>query len=78
MNGWAGKILRVDLTIGRYFVEDLDPVLAKQFIGGRGHAVKLLYDEGIPTADPLGPENKLVFGVGPLTGTRAIATSIIC
>jgi aldehyde:ferredoxin oxidoreductase len=75
MNGWTGKILRVDLSKSSYTVEDLDPVLAKQFIGGRGLAVKLLYDEGVATADPLGPENKLVFGVGPLTGTRALSSS---
>jgi aldehyde:ferredoxin oxidoreductase len=75
MNGWAGKILRVDLSTKSYTVEDLDPVLAKQFIGGRGLAVKLLYDEGVATVDPLGPENKLVFGVGPLTGTRAVTSS---
>jgi aldehyde:ferredoxin oxidoreductase len=56
-------------------VEDLNPVLAKKFIGGRGVAVKFLYDEGVAAVDPLGPENKLVFGVGPLTGTRAVASS---
>ena len=75
MNGWAGKILRVDLTRSSHRIEDLDPVLAKQFVGGRGFAVKLLYDEGVATVDSLGPENKLVFSVGPLTGTRAVSSS---
>ena len=75
MNGWAGKILRVDLTRSRYRVEDLDPISARQFIGGRGFAVKLLYDEGVATVDPLGPENKLIFATGPLTGTKALASS---
>jgi len=73
MNGWAGKILRVDLTRSRYSVEDLDPALAKQFIGGRGLAVKMLFYEGIATVDPLSPENKLIFAVGPLTSTKAVS-----
>jgi aldehyde:ferredoxin oxidoreductase len=42
--------------------------LARKFIGGRGYGTKLLYDEGVAAADPLGPENKLLFINGPLTG----------
>ncbi len=74
MNGWAGRILRVNLSRSSFTVEDLDPALAKQFIGGRGLAVKILFDEGIATVDPLGPGNKLVFAVGPLTGTKAVSS----
>ncbi len=41
---------------------------AKEYLGGRGLAVRLLW-EHLPTgADPLGPENLLIFAVGPLTG----------
>ena len=69
MNGWAGRILRVDLTSGKYSVESLDPDLARKFIGGRGLAAKYLYDEIDPLVDPLTPGNKLIFTVGPLTGT---------
>jgi aldehyde:ferredoxin oxidoreductase len=67
MNGWMGKILRVNLSRRSYTIEDLNPAVAKQFIGGRGLAVKTLFDDGIATVDPLSPENKLVFAVGPLT-----------
>lgn len=74
MNGWTGRILRVNLSRSSYTVEDLDPALAKQFIGGRGLAVKILFDEAIATVDPLSPENKLVFAVGPLTGTKAVSS----
>jgi aldehyde:ferredoxin oxidoreductase len=56
-------------------VEDLDQDLAKDYIGGRGLASKMLYDEIDPAVDPLSPENKLIFATGPLTGTGAIAGS---
>ena len=75
MNGWIGKILRVDLSDASFAVEDLDPDLAKEFIGGRGLASKMLYDEVDPSIDALDPDNKLFFATGPLTGTGAIAGS---
>jgi aldehyde:ferredoxin oxidoreductase len=75
MDGWAGKILRVNLSKSTYAIEDLNPTLAKQFIGGRGLAVKILFDEGIATVDPLSSENKLVFAAGPLTATKAVGSS---
>jgi aldehyde:ferredoxin oxidoreductase len=69
MLGWHGKALRVDLTNEKISVEEIDPRVAKDFLGGRGWAIKYLYDEVIPTVAPLAPENKLIFGTGPLTGT---------
>jgi len=42
--------------------------IAKNFLGGRGFAAKILWDELKPGTDPLSPENKLVFAAGPLTG----------
>ena len=71
MYGWNGKLLRVDLTNRTVAVEGIDPQVAKDFIGGRGWAIKYLYDEVDPTVDPLAEENKLIFGTGPLTGTPA-------
>lgn len=71
MYGWHGKLLRVDLTHQTVSVEDIDPQVARDFIGGRGLAIKYLYEEMDPTADPLSPENKLVFATGPLTATPA-------
>jgi len=75
MNGWVGKVLRVDLTNESFAVEDLDADLAKDYIGGRGLATKILYDEIDPAIEPLSPDNKLIFATGPLTGTGAIAGS---
>ncbi len=71
MFGWHGKILRVNLSNREVSVEDIDPQTAKDFIGGRGWAIKYLYDEVDPTVAPLAPENKLFFANGPLTGTPA-------
>ncbi len=71
MYGWNGKLLRVDLGDRTVSVEDIDSQVAKDFIGGRGWAIKYLYDEVDPTIDPLSPENKLIMGTGPLTGTPA-------
>jgi len=42
--------------------------IAKNFLGGRGFAAKILWDELKPGVDPLSPKNRLVFAAGPLTG----------
>ena len=68
MDGWMGKILRVDLNNLECKDEELDPGLARDYIGGRGIAVKILCDEIDPTIEPLSPENKLIFATGPSTG----------
>lgn len=68
MKGWNGRILRVDLTQGTAVAEEYSEDFARRFIGGRGFAVKLLWDELAPGIDPLGPENMLIFATGPLTG----------
>jgi len=68
MKGWNGRLLRVDLTKGTAAAEEYTEDFAKRFVGGRGLAVKLLWDELAPRVDPLGPENMLIFATGPLTG----------
>ncbi len=69
MYGWAGKILRVNLTTGTVTREPLPEEVAHKFVGGRGLNGKYLYDEVRPGTDPLGPDNKIFFGVGPVCGT---------
>jgi len=71
MYGWTGQILRADLTNGKIKKEALDEKLAGDFIGGRGLASKMLFDEIDPAIDPLSPKNKLILATGPLTGTYA-------
>lgn len=69
MDGWIGKILRVDLNKGKSLIEDIDPQRLKDFIGGRGLATKYLFDEIDPVVDPLDSKNKIIFATGPFTGT---------
>lgn len=69
MNGYTGKVLRVDLTKGVIKTENLDINLAKKYIGGRGLGTAMLIKEIDPAVDALSPANKLLFVTGPLTGT---------
>jgi len=71
MNGWTGTLLRVDLTRGVITREALDMKAAHDFVGARGLGTKYFCDEVDPKVDPLGPDNKLIFMTGPLTGTSA-------
>ncbi len=73
--GWAGKILRVDLSSGLTRSEPLDLEAARAYLGGRGLNSRLLYDMVRGNVDEFGPENALIFGVGPLGGTLAPASS---
>jgi len=43
----------------------------RKYLGGRGLAARWLYERVPAGADPLGPENILIFGTGTLTGTSA-------
>ncbi|HPE45905.1 MAG TPA: aldehyde ferredoxin oxidoreductase family protein, partial [Deltaproteobacteria bacterium] len=69
MSGFMGKILRVDLAHRKASVEPLPGGDAALLLGGCGLATKYLFEELRPGTDPLGPENKLIFMSGPLTGT---------
>ena len=71
MNGWTGQILRVNLTTKTFRVETFTEEFAHKWIGGRGFAVKILYDELKPGIDPLGPDNKFIVAVGPIAGIPA-------
>ncbi|MGQ4915938.1 MAG: aldehyde ferredoxin oxidoreductase family protein [Candidatus Asgardarchaeia archaeon] len=68
MKGWTGKILRVDLTKKIHKVQEYPKEFALNFIGGRGFAAKILWDELKPGVDPLSPENKFIVALGPLSG----------
>ena len=74
MFGYMGKILRVNLSTSKITEEFPDPDTLKKFLGGSGLATKYLFDEVRKGIDPLGPENKLIFMTGPLTGTPSPST----
>lgn len=73
--GWAGAILRVNLSSGTISKQPLSEDLAYNFIGGRGVNSKILYDETGPETDPLGPDNRLIIGTGPTSGTLGLGNS---
>ena len=60
MNGWMGKILRVDLTAGTCTDEILDPGVARDYVGGRGLGIFYLNQEVNPGVAPLAPENQII------------------
>ncbi|MFX0052745.1 MAG: aldehyde ferredoxin oxidoreductase family protein, partial [Candidatus Hermodarchaeota archaeon] len=75
---YANQILRINLKTREIKKEPLDLEVAQQYLGGRGYAVKVLYDELKPHVNPLGEENKIVIMTGPLTGTNSPTTSRWC
>ncbi len=70
MKGYAGNILRVDLTAGTTEVQPLSKEQVRDYVGGRGLAARILYDEVAPGTDPLGPDNLFILATGPLAGSR--------
>ncbi|MDO8671826.1 MAG: aldehyde ferredoxin oxidoreductase N-terminal domain-containing protein, partial [Dehalococcoidia bacterium] len=69
--GYAGKILRADLTSGKFSSENVPgPEELRKWVGGTGLAAKILYDEVPPGVGPYDPENRLIFASGPLGGTN--------
>jgi aldehyde:ferredoxin oxidoreductase len=62
-----GKIMRINLSESKVVVEDMP----KEYrgLGGRGLSSHIVAREVPPKADPLGPENKLIFSAGILAGT---------
>ena len=67
------KILRVDMTTGTITNEDIEPAFTG--MGGRGLTSFFINSEVPPMCDPLGPENKLIFAPGYLSGTPLVNSS---
>ncbi|MHA1914314.1 MAG: aldehyde ferredoxin oxidoreductase family protein [Promethearchaeota archaeon] len=73
--GYNGKIAYVDLSNKKWEARDLDPQVAKEYLGGTGLSAKLTYDllseneyETLKN-DPFNEINPLIFATGPVTGT---------
>ena len=67
-HGYGGKILRVDLSRGKITVDEPDDTFYRRYFGGSGFIGYFLLKEVASGVDPLGPDNKLIFAGGPLTG----------
>jgi len=68
--GYMGKVLFVDLTSNAYEERALTEDIYREFIGGYGLGVRVLYERMKAGVDPLGPQNILGFVAGTLTGTK--------
>ncbi len=66
--GYYGRFLRVNLSTGNIKVEKPDELFYRRYCGGWGLIAYYLLKELPAGVDPLGPENKLIFTSGPLTG----------
>ena len=73
--GYHGVVLIVDLTTRAVHREPLSESVLRSFIGGTGLSAYLLYQHCPPGADPLGPENPLIFACSPLVGSRLTTSS---
>jgi aldehyde:ferredoxin oxidoreductase len=69
MNGYTGKLLRINLSSMLVSEETLNPTYLRDYIGGSGLGIRLMYDEVPPETDPLGPDAKIFITTGPITGT---------
>lgn len=70
------KVLYIDLSQKKYWVERRED-LFKKYLGGAGVAIQLLKEECPAGSDPLGPENPIIFAVGPLTGLFPLASKTV-
>jgi aldehyde:ferredoxin oxidoreductase len=73
MFAYAGKILHVNLTTGEIKTEPLKEEMAKQYIGGIGLGIKLLFDNSKPgtlsgTMGPTAGNGYAVVSKSPATG----------
>jgi aldehyde:ferredoxin oxidoreductase len=74
-NGWAGRILEVDLTNRRVETSPLPSEWAEKYMGGKGFGARILYDEVGPEVDALSPGSVIIIASGLLDGTFAPASS---
>lgn len=70
MNGWMGKILKVNLTNNTVKTVDTKPY-ADKYLGGRGIGLALYWENVKAETKPFDPENCLIFTVGPIVATGA-------
>jgi aldehyde:ferredoxin oxidoreductase len=66
VGGYTDRILRVDLTKPEITIQELPPDFKNKFIGGRGYALKLIWDGTTRETRYDSPENILVMSSGPL------------
>ncbi|UCF56816.1 MAG: hypothetical protein JSW15_12225 [Deltaproteobacteria bacterium] len=76
--GYAGKILRVDLSNGTFSDENVDNDFLRKYIGGAGFGARYLYQENPDDAEWSDPENRIILANGPLSGTVVRGSGTMC
>ncbi len=66
--GYAGRILRVDLTSGKTWTQTWTPEDMRLYLGGAGLGARILWEEVPAEAGWDHPENRLILATGPLAG----------
>lgn len=70
LGGYAGKILRVDLSREQISEESVNEIILRKYLGGAGLGIKILYDEVPSGIEWFDPQNRIIILVGPLNGTK--------
>ncbi len=70
------NVLYIDLTRKTFRVERREDLVG-QMLGGTGVGTRLLAETCPEGADPLGPDNPIIFSVGPLTGLYPLASKAV-
>ena len=72
--GYTGRILRIDLTTERVWVETLTAEECRYYLGAAGIGYKVLWEEVPAEVTWDHPDNRLIMGSGPLAGTPVWGT----
>jgi aldehyde:ferredoxin oxidoreductase len=70
IGGVWGKLLHIDLSTGRQWIEAPADDLYLKLVGGRALGAYLLLRDMPAGADPLGPDNLLIFAPGIFQGSN--------
>lgn len=73
--GYNQVLLRINLTDGLISRESVTEEFCRRYLGGAGFVTYYLLNELNPKIDPLSPDNKIIFALGPVTGTSLSGAS---
>jgi aldehyde:ferredoxin oxidoreductase len=76
--GYAGKMLRVNMSKETVSEEQLHPDFIRQYIGGAGFGARYLYEENPDDIEWSDPENRMILTNGPLSGTAVRGSGTMC
>ncbi|SHF09884.1 aldehyde:ferredoxin oxidoreductase [Desulfofundulus australicus DSM 11792] len=75
MRGFYGRLLRINLSSRQWQAEEIPGEVLAAYLGGKGLGTYLMLQNIPPGADPLGPENCLIFTTGPITDTAMLGSN---